>query len=87
MESISASSLPSHLERHWRAIQKEFGGCLIYIPVEKTRSGKVADRNRVIRAERLRGMTINQLAKRHGVSSNRIYKILASFTAEGTSDD
>jgi Mor family transcriptional regulator len=83
MNALSASNLPGHLEPHWRAIQKEFGGCLIYIPVERTRSGKVADRNRIIRAEKLGGMTVKQLAKRHGLSTNRIYKILAIFTDEG----
>ena len=84
MDSISATKLPAHLEVHWRAIQREFGGSLIYIPVAETRTEKVLDRNRRLYAEKLSGMSVAQLAQRHGLSRNRVYKILAKM-GEGLS--
>ena len=77
MESMSANDLPESLRDHWKAIQKEFPGVLLYIPVENAATAPKKDRNREIFAEHLKGKSVKYLMDRYGLSRTRVYKILA----------
>jgi Mor family transcriptional regulator len=50
-----------------------FGGCSLYIPNEKTIS--LGKRNNLIRADRLAGAQLNDLARKYKLTTRRIIAI------------
>lgn len=84
MESMSANDLPKSLEPHWKAIQRHFSG-LLYIPVQQTSKERMAVRNGKIYAERLSGVRAEDIAKKYGISRNRVHKIIAQCAKQARS--
>ena len=78
MESMSANDLPANLRPHWKEIQKHFSG-LLYIPVGTPNAEKMEIRNGKIFAEKLGGARAEDIAKRYGLSRNRVHKIVAAW--------
>ena len=77
MESLSANNLPEDLRPHWEAIQKQFEGILLYIPVRDPETAPKTTRNRQIYADHLGGVSIAALMQRYGLSRTRVYKIIS----------
>ena len=50
-----------------------YSGCTLYIPTQK--SLKLAARNRLIKADRLAGMLLNDLALKYQLTTRRIISI------------
>jgi len=78
MDSMSANDLPENLKPHWKAIQQHFNG-LLYIPVGTPNSEKMEVRNGKIFAEKLNGARAEDIAKKYGLSRNRVHKIVAAW--------
>ena len=81
MDSMSANDLPETLKPHWQAIQQHFSG-LLYIPVALPNAEKMVIRNGQIFAEKLQGGRAEDIAKRYGLSRNRVHKICAAWGAK-----